>query len=89
MSSEEVERGKPAPDVYLAAIAALGGRARDRVAIEDSRNGILAAHAAGMRVVAIPNRDFPPSAEAHALASAVLPAISELTPELVEGLSGR
>ena len=52
-------------------------------AIEDSANGIRAAHAAGMRVIAIPNRRYPPAADALELADAVLTSIDDLSPELV------
>ena len=86
VSSEEVGRGKPAPDVYLATTEALGVAASDAVAIEDSSNGILAARAAGMSVVAIPNRDYPPAPDALAGADAVLESLDELTPELVHEL---
>jgi HAD superfamily hydrolase (TIGR01509 family) len=86
VSSEEVARGKPAPDVYLEAAARLGVVPGDAAAIEDSTNGLLAAHAAGMAVVAIPNRAFPPSEEALTVADVVLGSISELTPEVVEAL---
>jgi len=79
MSSEEVARGKPAPDVYLEAARRLGAAATNCAAIEDSENGIRSAAAAGMRVVAIPNRVFPPSDEALALADVVLESLDELT----------
>ena len=69
VSSEEVERGKPAPDVFLEAARQLDVAPDLCAAIEDSANGIRAAHAAGMRVVAIPNRRYPPH-RAHALALA-------------------
>ena len=59
VSSEEVARGKPAPDVYLEALRRLGVDDA-RAAIEDSENGIRSAHAAGLRVIAIPNPHFPP-----------------------------
>ena len=58
-------------------------RPTDCVAIEDSGNGIRAAHAAGMYVLAIPNRRYPPPPDALALAGAVLQGLSELTPDLV------
>src|SRR5712691_2255061 len=61
VSSEEVERGKPAPDVYLEAARRLGIEPSRCAAVEDSRNGILSARAAGMRVIAIPNPHYPPS----------------------------
>ena len=84
LSSEEVGRGKPAPDVYLAAMEAFGAEPRSGAAIEDSDNGILAARAAGMRVIAIPNPDYPPSAESLEAADVVLDSLAELTPAVVE-----
>jgi HAD superfamily hydrolase (TIGR01509 family) len=86
VSSEEVARGKPAPDVYLEAARRLGFEAARCAAIEDSSNGIRAAAAAGMRVVAIPNRRYPPSEDALAKAASVLDSIAELTPEVVESV---
>ncbi len=84
LSSEETGRGKPAPDVYLAAIKALGVQPRACVAIEDSGSGIRAAQSAGMGVVAIPNPDFPPDDDAMSYADVVLDSIAELTPAVVE-----
>jgi HAD superfamily hydrolase (TIGR01509 family) len=86
VSSEEVERGKPAPDVYLEAAGRLDVDPADCVAIEDSTNGIRSADAAGMAVIAIPNEDFPPDRDSLELASAVLDSLAELTPDLVRGL---
>jgi beta-phosphoglucomutase-like phosphatase (HAD superfamily) len=59
------------------------------VAIEDSANGIRSAHAAGMPVVAVPNRHYPPDPDALALAAARLESLADLTPELVTGLRTR
>jgi HAD superfamily hydrolase (TIGR01509 family) len=84
VSSEEVARGKPAPDVYLEAARRLGVDPAHAAAVEDSSNGILAAKAAGMRVLAIPNRHFPPGPEALEEADVVLDSLVELTPEAVE-----
>lgn len=84
VSSEEVERGKPAPDVYLEAARRLGCDPARCAAIEDSENGIRSAAAAGMRVVAIPNRMFPPSPETLRLAAVVLDSIAELEPDVIE-----
>ena len=84
VSSEEVARGKPAPDVYLEAARRLGVDPSKAAAVEDSRNGILAAKAAGMRVVAIPNKRFPPGEDALAQADVVLESPAELTAEAVE-----
>jgi HAD superfamily hydrolase (TIGR01509 family) len=83
VSSEEVPRGKPAPDVYLEACRRLDVRPAHAAAVEDSRNGIRSAHAAGLRVVAIPNAEFPPDGEALALADVVLRSLDELTPAAV------
>ena len=86
VSSEEVGRGKPAPDVYLEATRRLGAEPHRCVAIEDSSNGLRSAAAAGMAIVAIPNHEFPPSPDALALAAVVLDSIEELTLDLVSGL---
>jgi HAD superfamily hydrolase (TIGR01509 family) len=85
VSSEEVERGKPAPDVYLAAARGLGVDPASCVAIEDSTSGLRAAAAAGMTVIAVPNPHYPPAPEALALAGASVATVGEVTPELVEG----
>jgi HAD superfamily hydrolase (TIGR01509 family) len=87
VSSEEVERGKPAPDVYLEAARRLGVRPSHCVAVEDSANGIRSAHAAGMHIVAIPNRSFPPPGDALALADVVLESIHELDGEVITGVA--
>ena len=86
VSSEEVERGKPAPDVYLEAARRLGADPGTCAAIEDSENGIRSASAAGMRVVAVPNRVFRPSDEALSLADTVLASLDGLTAEALEGI---
>ncbi len=83
VSSEEVARGKPAPDVYLEAARRLGVEATRCTAVEDSSNGLRAAAAAGMRVVALPNRRYPPEPDALALADVVLGSLDELSRELV------
>ena len=83
VSSEEVAGGKPAPDVYLEAARRLGVDARECAAVEDSRNGIRSAHAAGMRVIAIPNAHYPPSNDVLAAAGVVLASLDELTVDRV------
>lgn len=86
LSSEEVEHGKPAPDVYLGVAQQLGVAPAACVAIEDSTNGIKAGLAAGMRTIAVPNREFPPEEKVLASATAVVPSLAEVTPGLVAGL---
>jgi HAD superfamily hydrolase (TIGR01509 family) len=78
VSSEEVERGKPAPDVYLEAAQRLQVDPAEAAAVEDSYNGILSAHNAGMHVIAIPNAAFPPGDDALSKADQVLASIEEL-----------
>ena len=85
VSSEEVARGKPAPDVYLEAARRLGVEPARCAAVEDSSNGLRAAHAAGMRVLAYPNRRYPPASEALALAEVVLDSLADLTVPTVSG----
>jgi HAD superfamily hydrolase (TIGR01509 family) len=89
VSSEEVARGKPAPDVYLEAARRLGVQPDRAAAIEDSANGIRSAIAAGMRVVAIPNPHFPPPDDVLGEADVVLRELGELTPAAVESASSR
>ncbi|MGZ8782032.1 MAG: HAD family hydrolase [Gaiellaceae bacterium] len=86
VSSEEVAAGKPAPDVYLEALRRLGADAGSTAAVEDSSNGIRAAHAAGLGVIALPNAHYPPKPDALALADVVLASIDDLTAHLVAGL---
>jgi HAD superfamily hydrolase (TIGR01509 family) len=83
VSSEEVERGKPAPDVYLEAARRLGVSPSRCAAVEDSANGIRSGVTAGMAVIAVPNREFPPDQSALALADEVLGSLAELTPQRV------
>jgi HAD superfamily hydrolase (TIGR01509 family) len=87
VSSEEVARGKPAPDVYLETARRLGVAPERCAAIEDSHAGIRSARAAGMRVLAIPNPSYPPDDDALAQADVVLESLAELTPEAVAGSS--
>ena len=85
VSSEEVSRGKPAPDVYLEAARRLGVEPECCTAVEDSHAGIRSAKSAGMRVVAIPNASYPPDDEALELADAVVGSLDELTVSVLTG----
>lgn len=87
VSAEEVAHGKPAPDVYLAAVAELGVQAARAVAVEDSSNGLRAAAAAGMVVIAAPNREFPPAPGALRLAAFTVASLDELTPAAIRALA--
>lgn len=89
VSSEEVARGKPAPNVYLEVARLLELPPEDCAAIEDSENGILSARRAGMRVVAVPNPRYPPGEAALAEADVVVRSPAELTLSLVGSLPPR
>ena len=79
LSSEEVPRGKPAPDVYIEVARRLGVRAGNSAAVEDSANGIRSARAAGMCVAVLPNREYPPPADVLETADLVLRTLDDLT----------
>ena len=87
VSSEEVPRGKPAPDVYLAAADRLSVPPTSCAAIEDSSNGLRSAAAAGFTVIAIPRPEYPPAPDALALARLVLPSLTNLTAGTVASFS--
>jgi len=84
LSTEEVPRGKPAPDVYLEAVRRLGLTPGDCAAVEDSSNGLRSAAAAGLTVIAVPHGAYPPADDALAGASLVIGDLDELTVEAVE-----
>jgi HAD superfamily hydrolase (TIGR01509 family) len=84
VSSEEVARGKPAPNVFLEAARRLDADPARCAAIEDSENGIHAAKNAGMRTIAIPNPRYPPAGDALEAADVVLERIEELAPAVVD-----
>jgi HAD superfamily hydrolase (TIGR01509 family) len=83
VSSEEVARGKPAPDVYLEATVRLGVPASACAAVEDSSNGLRSAAAAGLTVIAVPRPEYPPAAEALDHARLVLDSLTQLTPDTI------
>ena len=87
VSSEEVPRGKPAPDVYLAAADRLSVPPKSCAAIEDSSNGLRSAAAAGLTVIAVPRPEYPPAPDALAQARLVLPSLTNLTADTVAALS--
>jgi len=89
VSGEEGAAGKPAPDIYLTATRRLGVDPGDAAAVEDSTNGLRAAAAAGMVVIASPNREYPPEPDALALAALVVESLDELTPDAIESAAQR
>jgi HAD superfamily hydrolase (TIGR01509 family) len=87
LSSDQVAQGKPAPDVYLAVAEALGVAPQSCVCLEDSGNGILAGKSAGMRVIAVPDHRFPPSADKIRQADVVLESLTQFNLATIAGLS--
>jgi beta-phosphoglucomutase-like phosphatase (HAD superfamily) len=83
-----VPRGKPTPDVYLAAVRGLGHSPGRCAAIEDSSNGLRSAAAAGLTVIAVPHPKYPPAPDALAGVRLVLSSLAELTPGAVAALGG-
>ena len=89
VSTEEVRAGKPSPAVYEEVVRRLGVDAQQAVAIEDSSNGLRSAAQAGLRVIAVPTKAFPPDKDALSLASVVVHSLDDITPPLVTSLSDR
>ena len=81
VSSDDVPRGKPEPDVYLRAAMLLGVPATRCVVVEDSLNGVKAAKAAGGFVVLVPNPSVPPAGDARTRADLVLDRLGDLDPD--------
>jgi HAD superfamily hydrolase (TIGR01509 family) len=87
VSTEEVERGKPAPDVYLAVADGLGLPPERCVAIEDSSNGLRSATFAGCVVVAVPRPAYPPDPDALDAAAIVVRSLDELSVDIVDAMA--
>jgi HAD superfamily hydrolase (TIGR01509 family) len=87
VSTEEVARGKPAPDAYLEVAARLGADPDACVAVEDSSNGVRSAAAAGMRVIATPSPRYPLDGDAASRAAAILGRLDDLTAATVDDLA--
>jgi HAD superfamily hydrolase (TIGR01509 family) len=85
-STEEVPRGKPAPDVYLSVVSELGFEPTLCAAVEDSSNGLRSAAAAGLAVVCVPHGVYPPAGDALAKADLVITSLDELTADAIEKL---
>ena len=89
VSSDEVAHGKPAPDVYLEVARRLEVAPAAALVVEDSRNGVRAAKAAGMTVVLVPNASVPPAPGTAELADLVLDRLADLDPAAVRPAAPR
>ena len=76
---DDVENAKPAPDIYLKVLEKLDVSAENALVFEDSQNGVLAAHRAGIRAIAVPNPIT--SIQDFSLATAVLPSLANFNPD--------
>jgi len=87
VTGEEIERGKPHPDIYLLTAEKLGVPTDECLVIEDALSGIAAAKAAKMRVAAIPDIRFVDPHEYKKQADYVLSSLSEVPP-LIRSVAG-
>ena len=87
LSADQVDRGKPHPDVYLKTADLMGVQPANCICIEDSGNGVLAGKAAGMKVIAVPDERFPPVKEKLEQADIVLASLAEIDAEFLRTLS--
>ena len=85
-STEQVARGKPAPDIYLAVTGQLGFPPQACAAVEDSTNGLRSAAAAGLQVIAVPHPRYPPEPAALRVSRLMLTGLDGLTAQAVAGL---
>ena len=85
VSSDDVPRGKPEPDVYLLAASRLGVAPERCLVVEDSLNGIRAGKAAGMTVVLVPNASVPPAGSAREIADVIVGSLADLDPDALPG----
>src|SRR5579872_736245 len=83
VSSDDVGRGKPSPDVFLETARHLGSSTSGTAVFEDSSSGITAARAAGMFTIAVPNPHYPPSDDALQLADLVLPSLLDFNASML------
>ncbi len=86
LSADDMPRGKPAPDIYLEIMARMGVEPARTVVFEDSGNGILSGHAAGVKVIAVPGAHHRPAEHVLAKADRVLESLSVFTPEMLDEL---
>ena len=84
VTGDQVEHGKPAPDIFLEAARRLGVDPQQCIALEDSENGIRAAHAANMIAIMVPDL-IPPSDEIRSKASHIADSLHEVR-ELISGM---
>ena len=88
VTGDQVRRSKPDPEIFLTACRALGVEPRHALAVEDSRNGILAAHAAGMPTAMVLDL-VPPTAELEALLTVCRPSLLQLRDWMADVLPRR
>ena len=86
LSADQVERGKPHPDVYLETAKRLRVEPEYCLCLEDSKNGMLAGLNAGFKVIGIPDKEFPVDEEVLDRVDVVLDSLDAFTLKLIEGL---
>ncbi|HXW33668.1 MAG TPA: HAD-IA family hydrolase, partial [Acidimicrobiales bacterium] len=86
VSTDEVPRGKPSPDVYLEVASRMEKSPRLSIAIEDSSNGVRSATAAGYRCIAVHQTRYPLDDDASHKATIVLNSLQDLGPKIIESV---
>lgn len=86
LSSDDIERGKPQPDIYLEVMKRLGVLPEECIVLEDSRDGIKAGVAAGAKVITVPSKDVPVPPEVLDSAYAVIDSLNDF-PQIVNELN--
>lgn len=83
MYGDDVEHGKPAPDIYWHVLAKLGIKPENAVGVEDSGNGIKSLKAAGMGIIAAPGPEFPLAPDVLAMADVHIQAMTQFNLALI------
>jgi len=86
ISGDDVAEGKPAPTIYLSVAKTLRITPQEMVVFEDSSSGILAAHRAGAKIIAVPNYHIKPPMDILDLANIVLESLNNFSKDLLSSL---
>ncbi len=83
LSSDDLKKGKPAPDVYLEILNRLKVSPEESIVLEDSKDGIIAGVAAGSNVIAVPAKEYPVPEDVLKSAKRVIGSLSEAADNII------
>ncbi|MCD4686189.1 MAG: HAD-IA family hydrolase, partial [Anaerolineae bacterium] len=86
LSADDMPQGKPAPDVYIEITRRLNVAPVHTAILEDSGNGILSGHSAGVKIIAVPDAVHCPVPDVLQKADCVLDSLNDFTPDLLTDL---